>query len=204
MAATRASTSFIFITILLDVIGFGLIIPVMPKMVSKFTSSEVETNYWYMVMTASYGIMQFFFSPILGALSDKFGRRPVILISIVGLGIDFILQGIAWSIPVLFAARVLGGSRRAVLARELTKRYETLLDGTLDALVLRVRSDLDQQRGEIVLVIAGAPEAEADSKLAEGKRLYALLSKELPPAKAAKLAAAWCGLPKRALYGAED
>lgn len=109
MAATRASASFIFITILLDVIGFGLIIPVMPKMVSKFTTSDVETNYWYMVMTASYGIMQFFFSPILGALSDKFGRRPVILISIIGLGLDFILQGIAWSIPVLFAARVLGG-----------------------------------------------------------------------------------------------
>ncbi len=109
MAATRASSSFIFITILLDVIGFGLIIPVMPKMVSKFTTSDVETNYWYMVMTASYGIMQFFFSPILGALSDKFGRRPVILISIIGLGLDFILQGIAWSIPVLFAARVLGG-----------------------------------------------------------------------------------------------
>ncbi len=109
MAATRASSTFIVITILLDVIGFGLIIPVMPKMVSKFTSSDVETNYWYMVMTASYGIMQFFFAPILGALSDKFGRRPVILISIIGLGLDFILQGIAWSIPVLFAARLLGG-----------------------------------------------------------------------------------------------
>lgn len=109
MAASRASASFIFITILLDVIGFGLIIPVMPKMVSKFTSSDIETNQWYMIMTASYGIMQFFFSPILGALSDKFGRRPVILISVVGLGLDFILQGIAWSIPVLFAARLLGG-----------------------------------------------------------------------------------------------
>ena len=109
MSASRASTSFIFITILLDVIGFGLIIPVMPKIVAKFTSSEIETNQWYMVMTASYGIMQFFFAPILGALSDKFGRRPVILISVVGLGLDFILQGIAWSIPVLFAARVLGG-----------------------------------------------------------------------------------------------
>lgn len=109
MAATRASTSFIFITILLDVIGFGLIIPVMPKMVAKFTSSDVETNNWFMIMSASYGIMQFLFSPILGALSDKFGRRPVILISIVGLGLDFILQGIAWSIPVLFAARILGG-----------------------------------------------------------------------------------------------
>jgi MFS transporter, DHA1 family, tetracycline resistance protein len=109
MTATRASSAFIFVTLLLDVIGFGLIIPVMPKMVAKFTSSDVETNNWFMIMTASYGIMQFFFSPILGALSDKFGRRPVILISIVGLGIDFVLQGIAWSIPMLFAARVLGG-----------------------------------------------------------------------------------------------
>jgi len=109
MSATRASTSFIFVTLLLDVIGFGLIIPVMPKMVAKFTASEIQTNHWLMIMTASYGIMQFFFSPILGALSDKFGRRPVILISIVGLGLDFILQGIAWSIPVLFAARILGG-----------------------------------------------------------------------------------------------
>ena len=109
MAATRASSSFIFITILLDVIGYGLIIPVMPKMVSKFTSSDIETNNWFMVMSASYGIMQFMFSPILGALSDKFGRRPVILLSVIGLGFDFVLQGIAWSIPVLFIARILGG-----------------------------------------------------------------------------------------------
>lgn len=109
MAATRASSSFIFITILLDVIGYGLIIPVMPKIVAKFTSNDIETNYWFMVMSASYGIMQFLFSPILGALSDRFGRRPVILLSVIGLGIDFVLQGIAWSIPVLFAARVLGG-----------------------------------------------------------------------------------------------
>lgn len=102
------------------------------------------------------------------------------------------------------AARVLGGGRRAVLARELTKRFETLLDGTLDTLVQRVGGDADQQRGEIVLVVAGAPDADADSKLAEGRRLYAMLIKELPPARAAKLAAAWCGLPKRALYGGED
>lgn len=102
------------------------------------------------------------------------------------------------------AAHALGGARRAVLARELTKRFETLIDGTLASLIERVRSDPDQQRGEIVLVVAGAPAADADSKLAEGRRLYALLSKELPPAKAAKLAAAWSGLPKRALYGGEE
>ena len=109
MAASRASASFIFITILLDVIGFGLIIPVMPKMVSKFTSSDIETNQWYMIMTASYGIMQFFFSPILGALSDKFGRRPVILISCFGLALDFFFAALAPSLVWLFVARVIGG-----------------------------------------------------------------------------------------------
>ncbi|HRP70925.1 MAG TPA: MFS transporter, partial [Turneriella sp.] len=86
MRSSRATTSFIFVTLLLDIIGFGLVIPVMPKMVARFTTNDIETNNWYMVMTASYGIMQFFFSPILGALSDKFGRRPILLLSIVGLG----------------------------------------------------------------------------------------------------------------------
>lgn len=109
MPASRATTSFIFVTLLLDIIGFGLVIPVMPQMVAKFTTNDIETNNWFMVMTASYGIMQFFFSPILGALSDKFGRRPILLISIVGLGGNFLLQGIAWSIPILLIARILGG-----------------------------------------------------------------------------------------------
>lgn len=96
-----------------------------------------------------------------------------------------------------------GAERRAVLARELTKRFETVLDGTLAELATRVQADADQQRGEIVLVIAGADPESADVRLAEGKRLYALLASELPPARAAKLAAQWSGVPKRALYGGE-
>lgn len=96
-----------------------------------------------------------------------------------------------------------GAERRAVLARELTKRFETVLDGTLTELATRVQADADQQRGEIVLVIAGADPESADVRLAEGKRLYALLASELPPARAAKLAAQWSGVPKRALYGGE-
>jgi 16S rRNA (cytidine1402-2'-O)-methyltransferase len=96
-----------------------------------------------------------------------------------------------------------GAERRAVLARELTKRFETVLDGTLAELSIRVQADADQQRGEIVLVIAGADPESADVRLAEGKRLYALLASELPPARAARLAAQWSGVPKRALYGGE-
>lgn len=100
-------------------------------------------------------------------------------------------------------AEAFGPDRRAVLARELTKRFETVLDGTLAELAARVQADADQQRGEIVLVVAGADPEAADVRLAEGKRLYALLASELPPARAAKLAAHWCGVPKRALYGGE-
>lgn len=99
------------------------------------------------------------------------------------------------------AVAAFGGERRAVIARELTKRFETILDGTLAELQRRVLADADQQRGEIVLVIAGAPASDDAARIAEGKRLYALLIGELPPARAAKVAAAYVGVPKKALYG---
>lgn len=99
------------------------------------------------------------------------------------------------------AVEVLGGERRAVIGRELTKRFETVLDGTLADLLARVQSDADQQRGEIVLVVAGAPPVDDAARIDEGRRLYALLAAELPPSKAARIAAAYTGAPKRALYG---
>ena len=99
------------------------------------------------------------------------------------------------------AESLFGGERRAVIGRELTKRFETVLDGTLAELHARVLADSDQQRGEIVLIIAGAPAQDDAARIAEGKRLYALLAEELPPARAAKIAAAYSGAPKRALYG---
>lgn len=99
------------------------------------------------------------------------------------------------------AESVFGAERRAVIGRELTKRFETVLDGTLAELHARVLADSDQQRGEIVLIIAGAPAQDDAARIAEGKRLYALLAEELPPARAAKIAAAYSGAPKRALYG---
>lgn len=94
---------------------------------------------------------------------------------------------------------VFGAGREAVLARELTKLFETVLGEPLAALAERVASDPDQQRGECVILVAGRGE-EADAKLAEGRRVFAILREELPPAKAAKLAAAISGAPRKALY----
>jgi 16S rRNA (cytidine1402-2'-O)-methyltransferase len=96
-------------------------------------------------------------------------------------------------------SEVFGAWREAVLARELTKLFETVLGEPLAQLAERVANDPDQQRGECVILVAGRGE-EADAKLAEGQRIFAILREELPPAKAAKLAAAISGAPRKALY----
>ena len=96
---------------------------------------------------------------------------------------------------------VFGPGREAVLARELTKVFETVLGEPLAELAARVAADSNQQRGECVLLVAGRGE-EVDAKLAEGQRVFAILREELPPAKAAKLAAAISGAPRKALYDA--
>jgi 16S rRNA (cytidine1402-2'-O)-methyltransferase len=101
------------------------------------------------------------------------------------------------------AIAIFGASREGVLARELTKVFETVIAAPLGAIAERVAADPNQQRGEFVLLIAGASEADADAQLAEGRRVFALLRDELPPAKAAKLAAAITGAPRKALYHAE-
>ncbi|UGB38569.1 16S rRNA (cytidine(1402)-2'-O)-methyltransferase [Frateuria soli] len=94
---------------------------------------------------------------------------------------------------------VFGGAREAVLARELTKLFETVIGEPLEELAARVAGDPDQQRGECVILVAGRGE-EADTRLAEGQRVFALLREEMAPAKAAKLAAAITGAPRKALY----
>ena len=96
-----------------------------------------------------------------------------------------------------------GATREAVLARELTKLFETVIAAPLGEIAARVDADANQQRGEFVLLIGGASHADADAQLAEGRRVFALLREELGPAKAAKLAAAITGAPRKALYHAE-
>jgi len=96
---------------------------------------------------------------------------------------------------------VFGGAREAVLARELTKLFETVIGEPLEQLAARVAGDPDQQRGECVILVAGRGE-ETDARLAEGQRVFALLREELRRAKAAKLAAAITGAPRKSLYEA--
>ncbi len=93
-----------------------------------------------------------------------------------------------------------GQDRPAVVARELTKLFETVLDGTLAQLLAAVQADDNQRKGEFVVMVQGAADDE-EGKIAEGRRLYAKLNEHLPPSTAAKLAAELSGAPRKALYG---
>ena len=99
-------------------------------------------------------------------------------------------------------ADVFGAQRPAVVARELTKLFETVHDGTLDQLHARVAADANQRKGEFVVLVQGAGD-DADARVVEGRRLYSKLIEHLPPSTAAKLAAELSGAPRKALYGSE-
>ncbi len=101
---------FIFITILVDVIGLGVIIPVVPKLIANLTGEGLsEASRYGGWLMFSFAIMQFAFSPIIGGLSDRFGRRPVLLFSLLGLGIDYIFHAYAPTIGWLFVGRLIAG-----------------------------------------------------------------------------------------------
>jgi DHA1 family tetracycline resistance protein-like MFS transporter len=105
----RAALPFIFIVVFIDVLGIGLAMPVLPMLVGDYTPSRDLQAYWYGVLVVVYGLMQFFCAPLLGALSDRFGRRPVILASIFGLGLHYLLLAVAPSLAFMLIARVIGG-----------------------------------------------------------------------------------------------
>lgn len=101
---------FIFITLLIDVTGLGIIIPVFPKLIEQLIDGDLsQAASWGGWLSFAYALMQFVFSPILGGLSDRFGRRPVLLFSLFGFGVDYILQGFAPTIGWLFLGRLLAG-----------------------------------------------------------------------------------------------
>ena len=106
----NAAVGFIFITLLIDIIGFGIIIPVMPTLISELKQVDISTASTYgSLLMFSYAVVQFFFAPILGNLSDKYGRRPVLLFSLFGFGIDYIFMALAPSYGWLFIGRIIAG-----------------------------------------------------------------------------------------------
>jgi len=109
-APDRAAFAFVFITVLLDMMAIGIVIPVLPGLVVGFMGGDAAGGAEILgLFGTAWALMQFLFSPVLGALSDRYGRRPVILISAIGLGLDYILMAVAPSLWWLFVGRVISG-----------------------------------------------------------------------------------------------
>ena len=91
-AKRRAAIAFILVTLFIDILGIGIIIPVLPELIKQFVGGSTALADWYVgVIGATYSLMLFVFAPVMGALSDRYGRRPIILASLFGLGIDFLI-----------------------------------------------------------------------------------------------------------------
>lgn len=115
-APRRAALVFIFVVVALDMLAFGIIIPVLPHLIREFTGGDtVAAARWVGLFGTVFALTQFLCAPIQGALSDRYGRRPVILLSCLGLGLDFILMAVAWTLPLLFIGRVISGITAASL-----------------------------------------------------------------------------------------
>jgi MFS transporter, DHA1 family, tetracycline resistance protein len=113
----RAAAAFIFVTILLDMLAIGIVIPILPKLVESFADNDTaQAARIFGLFGTAWALMQFIFSPVAGALSDRFGRRPVVLISNFGLAADYVLMALAPSLSWLFAGRVISGITSASIS----------------------------------------------------------------------------------------
>ena len=113
----RHALIFIFITVVIDVLGLGMVIPVLPKLVEAFSGGDTsQAARMLALFGTAWALMQFLFSPLLGMLSDRFGRRPVILISCLGLGLDYVLMALAPDLTWLFIGRLISGITAANFA----------------------------------------------------------------------------------------
>jgi len=113
----RAAVGFIFVTILLDMLSVGMILPILPKLIESFSDNNTaDAARIYGLFGTAWALMQFVASPVLGGLSDRFGRRRVILLSNLGLGLDYILMALAPSLSWLFVGRVISGITSASIS----------------------------------------------------------------------------------------
>src|SRR2546430_5621372 len=110
MKNRQAAVIFILVTVTLDVLAMGLIIPVLPKLILDFLGGKMtDASNWNGWFALVFALMQFVFSPVLGVLSDRFGRRPVILLSNLGLGLDYVVMAMAPTLSWLFLGRIVSG-----------------------------------------------------------------------------------------------
>ena len=108
--------NFILVCIFIDMLGIGLIVPVMPLLVGQFVEGKEQQALWFGALTTVFGLMQFLFMPALGALSDRVGRRPVLLYSMAGMCLNFLITAWAPSLAWLFVGRVIGGMSSASMS----------------------------------------------------------------------------------------
>lgn len=110
----RAAFGFIFASAVMNAVSFGIMIPILPNLIKQFTGGDTaQAAQWNVVFAVTWGVMQFVIGPILGMLSDRYGRRPVLLLSLFGLGVDFLLMALAPSLAWLLVGRVLNGMTAA-------------------------------------------------------------------------------------------
>jgi DHA1 family tetracycline resistance protein-like MFS transporter len=105
--------AFILVTVFLDTLAFGFVIPILPALVATMTPEKQSQAYWYGLLLGSFGLAQFFSAPLLGALSDRWGRRPVLLVSIFGIGLNFFITAISPWLTLLLISRLIGGASGA-------------------------------------------------------------------------------------------
>ena len=112
-AKRQPGIPFILVTVFLDTLAFGFVIPVLPALVATMTPDKHSQAYWYGLLLGSFGLAQFFSAPLLGAISDRCGRRTVLLISIFGLGLNFLITAVSPWLWLLLVSRLIGGASGA-------------------------------------------------------------------------------------------
>lgn len=122
----RPAIAFVLVTAFLDVMAMGIVVPVLPALIEEFTGSNASAGLWNGALVAMWAAMQFLFSPIIGSLSDHYGRRPVILISAAGLAADWVLMALAPNLWWLAVGRIIGG----ITSSSFTAIYAYMADVT--------------------------------------------------------------------------
>jgi DHA1 family tetracycline resistance protein-like MFS transporter len=113
---SAGNLNFVLVCVFIDMLGIGLIVPVLPVLIGQFTGNKVAQADWYGVLAATFGLMQFIFMPMLGAMSDRVGRRPVLLYSMAGMSINFLATAWAPNLACLFIGRIIGGMSSASMS----------------------------------------------------------------------------------------